>query len=311
MTDWFARCAVQNSSWDGAAPGRLRKCTSVGRGGIEAGVRGSVVGLPAPARRARHQSSDHSLRPEGPESYRCGSELERIYSFPASGRHLVVNFVASVDGAVAVDGLSAGLSDDADRTVLRLGTDLADVVLVGAGTATAEGFRGVHPDLVRAERRRQRSLSPVPPLAVVTRTGSALPPGSPAVVDALVPTLVLTSRAAPARRRAAWADEGAEVVVLGEDGVDLRNAVGELEARGLRRINCLGGPALFGALIGSGAVDELRLTLSPSIHSGAAGRIARAAGESGVPLQPASVLHADDMLFIRYLVGAERSDDAR
>lgn len=239
------------------------------------------------------------------------SELERIYAFPASGRHLVVNFVASVDGAVAVDGISAGLSDDADRAVLRLGTDLADVVLVGAGTATAEGFRGVHPDLVRTGRRRQHDLSPVPPLAVVTRTGSALPPGSPAVVDAVVPTLVLTSGSAAPQRRAAWADEGAEVVVLGDDHVDLRNAVGELEARGLRRINCLGGPALFGALIESGVVDELRLTLSPSIHSGSAGRIARAVNESCLPLQLSSVLHSDDMLFIRYLVGTSRSGDAR
>src|SRR5690606_13461733 len=49
--------------------------------------------------------------------------LERLYTYP-SGRWLCVNFVASADGAMVLDGRARGLSNDPDRRVLKLGSDL-------------------------------------------------------------------------------------------------------------------------------------------------------------------------------------------
>ncbi|MBC3194465.1 dihydrofolate reductase family protein [Pseudonocardia sp. C8] len=229
--------------------------------------------------------------------------LERLYAYPAGAPYVAVNFVSSADGAVEVDGLAAGLSTPPDRVVLDLGTDLADVVLVGAGTATVEGFTGVKPDERMADRRHRFGLEPVPATAVVTSTGRSLGPSAPVLTDTLVPTIVFTCAAAPERLRASWAAAGAHVVLVGDRSVDLAAVVAELGRRGLHRINCMGGPALFGSLAEAGLVDELRLTVAPFLVSGDAARIARGAGMDPERLELVSVVTGDDTLLVRYRVG--------
>lgn len=227
-------------------------------------------------------------------------ELERLYDYPdALDRPLVqVNFVSSVDGAVSVAGRSAGLGNAADKKVFMLGRDLCDVVLVGAGTAAAEGYRGVRAGEVRAERRARLGLAPVPPIAVVTGRCS-VEPSSPLLTDTLVPPIVVTSEAAPPERRRALAEAGADVVVAGDGEVDLRAALAALDERGLRRVDCEGGPGLFGALIAADLVDVLCVTFSPLLVSGRAGRIATGPEvPRGLVLE--SVLHADSALLLRY-----------
>ncbi|TQM37843.1 dihydrofolate reductase family protein [Pseudonocardia cypriaca] len=225
-------------------------------------------------------------------------QLEQLYGYPAS-RWLCVNFVASADGAVSLHGRARELSNEPDQRVLRLGSDLADVLLVGATTAMVEEFRGVHPDDETAARRARHGLAPIPPTAVVT-TGRSLPEDAPVVTEAVVPTFVITTEAAPERKRAAWAAAGATVVVAGEREVDLRLAVDTLAGHGLRRVDSEGGAQLFGALLAAGVVDELRLTVSPTLVSGVAGRIA-----TGVEIEPArlellSVVAESDTLMVRY-----------
>ncbi|MCC5697277.1 dihydrofolate reductase family protein, partial [Klebsiella pneumoniae] len=102
------------------------------------------------------------------------SELEEFYAYPAElDRPWVrVNFVSSLDGAVTLHGTSRGLSSPEDQKVLALIRDLSDVVLVGAGTALAEGYHGVKRTEVRANRRQRLGLAEVPPIAVVTAKAS-------------------------------------------------------------------------------------------------------------------------------------------
>ncbi|GAA0541324.1 hypothetical protein GCM10011581_37260 [Saccharopolyspora subtropica] len=229
-------------------------------------------------------------------------ELEAHYAYPESlDRPWVrVNFVSSLDGAVTVGGSSRGLSAPVDQRVLGLIRTLSDVVLVGVGTAMAEGYRGVKRTEVRAEARRRLGLSEVPPIALVTARAS-LPPDSPLLTDTLVPPIVLTCEAAPRQRRDALADAGADVVVAGDERVDLRRALAALDERGLRRIGCEGGPSLFGTLVDEDLVDELCLTLSPLLASGDAGRIAVGAGaEPPRRMTLRSVLHAESLLLLRY-----------
>jgi riboflavin biosynthesis pyrimidine reductase len=229
-------------------------------------------------------------------------ELERLYGYPADQpKWLAVNFVASVDGAVELAGRSAGLTNPADRQVYPLGSGLADVILVGASTAIAEEFRGIDPDDGLAELRTRHGLAPVPPIAVVT-SGRSLPADAPVITDVRTPTIVITCATAPRALRESWAAAGAEVLVAGEADVDLAAAVEGLAERGLARIHCDGGPRLFGALLEAGAVDELRLTLSPLLVSGAADRIARGVGIDPAAVSLDSVLAQDDTLMLRYLL---------
>ncbi|GAB3700741.1 pyrimidine reductase family protein [Saccharopolyspora tripterygii] len=228
--------------------------------------------------------------------------LEGHYAFPEPLHRpwVRVNFVSSLDGAVTAGGSSRGLSAPVDLKVLTLIRDLSDVILVGAGTAVAEGYRGIKPNAARAERRSRLGLSPAPPLALVTARAS-LPLDSPLLTDTLVPPIVITCESAPAERRAALTDAGADVVVAGSDQVDLAAALDALEERRLRRVACEGGPRLFGGLVDADLVDELCLTLSPLLTSGNAGRIANGAGAE-VPrrMRLESVLHADSLLLTRY-----------
>ncbi|GAA4863903.1 pyrimidine reductase family protein [Saccharopolyspora rosea] len=229
-------------------------------------------------------------------------ELEDFYAYPGELHRpwLRVNFVSSLDGAVTVRGSSRGLSAPADQRVLGLIRDLSDVVLVGAGTATIEGYRGVKRTEVRADRRSRLGLSEVPPIALVTARCS-IPPDSPLLTDTIARPIVLTCAAAPEGRRRALADAGADVVVTGDEHVDLRVALAELDARGLRRIGCEGGPTLFGELVDQDLVDELCLTLSPLLTSGDAGRIAHGVGaEPPRRMRLESALHAESLLLLRY-----------
>jgi riboflavin biosynthesis pyrimidine reductase len=243
----------------------------------------------------------HRVWPPGEASVVDNHLLEELYRYPADRTWLVVNFVASADGAVEIEGRSAGLSNPTDREVYWLGSDLADVVLLGARTAVIEEFRGIHPNDRTIQRRKRHGLSTVPPIAVVT-SGLSLPPEAPVITDPLTPTIVITCDTTPRSRREAWLSAGAEVLVAGDEIVDLAVAIEALANRGLRRIDCEGGPRLFGSLLAAGLVDELRLTISPLLVSGAADRIALGANIEPASLELTSVLAESDTLLLRYLL---------
>ena len=66
------------------------------------------------------------------------------------------------------------------------------------------------------------------------------------------------------------------MLVAGEDHVDLRTALDALAARGLRHVVCEGGPTLLSAVLAAGVVDELALTLAPTVVGGDGTRTHRA-----------------------------------
>ena len=87
----------------------------------------------------------------------------------SEGLWLMVNMVTALDGSVSVAGKSGGLAGDADHSHFRALRELADVILVGAGTVRAEKYHT--PQLAKdvqaarvAEGRRDN-----PRLVVVTR----------------------------------------------------------------------------------------------------------------------------------------------
>jgi riboflavin biosynthesis pyrimidine reductase len=218
--------------------------------------------------------------------------LREHYAYPEglSAPWVRVNFVSSIDGAVSVDGTSGGLGSDADKQVFGVLRELADVVLVGAGTVRAEGYRGA--------RKDTRGRDTPPPIAVVT--GSAdLDPGSRLFTDTRVPPIVLTLGSAPQGKLDRLVAAGADVAVL--DTLTPDALLAELARRGLYRVLCEGGPSLFGALTAADAVDELCLTVAPLLAAGTAGRIAH--GPEGSPARPLTlvgVLRAEDTLLLRY-----------
>ena len=220
---------------------------------------------------------------------------------------LRVNFITSLDGAVSVGGKSAPLQSPGDNAVFAVLRDLADVVLVGRGTITDEGYGVLTPDERRAGARRALGFAAGLPLAVVSR-GLDIDPDH-AVFDR-VPgpprTIVVTCAQAPADRLRALRRR-ADVIVAGDDTVDLAVARDELEGRGLRRILSEGGPTLLTSLLAASVADELCLTVAPLLVGPGAARIV-----SGPPLvAPAagrivSLLEEDDALFYRFALDRDQ-----
>jgi riboflavin biosynthesis pyrimidine reductase len=177
-----------------------------------------------------------------------------LYAYPDVDRPwLRTNFVSTVDGAAHdISGVTASLGGDVDREVFQLLRRLADVVVVGAGTARIEKYRS----------------SASTPLALVSRRldipERLLGPG----------LIVITTTDASSDRVETLRAAGVEVLAYGEIEIDWRAVLDELGARGWRRILCEGGPTLHGDLITHDLVDEVCLTIAPTLTSGDAPRIA-------------------------------------
>lgn len=226
-------------------------------------------------------------------------DLIEAYAMPADRRWVRANFVSSVDGAAHLAGRSHGLSGPADQHLFGVLRMLGDAVLVGAGTMRDEQYKAVRPTAERRAWRTAHGLAEYPTLVVVSGRLD-LAPDNPALADAPVRPVVLTTGRAPADRQAALKGV-ADVLVLGDATVDLAAGLDELDKRGLRRILTEGGPHLFGALSSAGLVDELCLTLSPILAGPGAGRISDGP-QAGTPLGLTlrHTLTADGMLFLRY-----------
>jgi riboflavin biosynthesis pyrimidine reductase len=224
------------------------------------------------------------------------TEAELVACYPRSERStLRVNFIASADGAVAVDGLSAGLQGPGDKEVFDTLRMVCDALIVAAGTVRAERYDALRLTAPARAWRRAHGLPEFPLMVIVSRSLD-LDPAQLIFSDAPIRPIVLTSRAAPASAIAQVAD----VIAVGDDHVGLAAGVAMLHERGATQLLCEGGPALLGSMIAADLVDELCLTVAPLLAGGGAGRIA-----TGPPAPPRrmSLRHAltrEDMLFLRY-----------
>jgi riboflavin biosynthesis pyrimidine reductase len=218
--------------------------------------------------------------------------LAETYGGPLgfSEPRLYANFVASLDGVVAIPGelqsnrmISA--HSEADRFVMGLLRACADAVLVGARTMRASprtlwAAEHAYPPAapLYSELRDLRRRPARPTVAVLSGSGS-VDPQHPALEEG---ALVLTSEHGAARLRGRL-PRAATILALGaEPAIDPAVAVEALRRRGHELILSEGGPTAFGALVAAGLVDELFLTTSPLL-----------AGRSPGSLRPALVEHAE------------------
>lgn len=208
----------------------------------------------------------------------------------------------SVDGSVTdEDGWTAKLGGPADRRMLRAMRGVSDAILVGAGSIRTGRYPPHRPTAEIRERRRRAGKAEYAPLVVVTRGGD-LDWSLPVFVDAHTPTLVLTCAAAVAscgfpellRER---------VLVHGDAEVDVRAGLDDLRERfGFVDILCEGGPGLATWLFTNELVDELVLSVAPSILPGQGRRlVSNLARRQELTLS--EVYEEGGEVFLRYGVG--------
>lgn len=212
----------------------------------------------------------------GPEA-----PLPEVYAAEGSP-WLRVNMVATVDGAATGEnGTSRTINNEVDQRVFRLLRELADVILVGAGTVRNEGY---------APNRK--------PMVVVSRTGS-VPPTQRDRPSGQV--LLATVSRAPGLAGARELLGPDNVLVLGSHRVDLAELRTRLVERGLDQILCEGGPHLLRDLLDQECVDEICMTVVPRLIGGTHPRILDGPPVD-VPLRLHRLLEESGTLLGRWLV---------
>ena len=209
------------------------------------------------------------------------------------------NMVTSLDGAATgPDGKSGSINNPADHVVFEVLRASSHAVVVGAGTVRAEGYPPLSVGRSLVELRRERGLPDALPLVAVSRHGQ-VPPTLRGHRDgsALIAMPERASGLASAR-----ADLGeANVLVCGDDDLDLRDLLAQLRGRGLNQLLTEGGPGLLGSFTAAGLVDELCYTIAPQLVGG---EHPRTIGPDGVPsaLELALLVEHDSTLMGRWFV---------
>ena len=208
-------------------------------------------------------------------------DLATLYA-PPRRPWLRVNMVASVDGAATgANGKSGSLNNDADHAVFDTLRALADVIVVGAGTARTEGYGAADRPIVLVTRRAE-----IPEGLLDAPAGSVL---------------VATTTSSPGLDAARAALGVDQVLALGDDEVDLVALRDALVDRGWTSILCEGGPHLLADLVAAGVVDEVCVTVVPLLVGGEAGRITRGP-DAGADLDLALLLEHESTLLARWFV---------
>lgn len=209
-------------------------------------------------------------------------DLVELYAVPSTP-WLRVNMVSTVDGsATGASGRTGSINNAADKWVFGALRRMADVIVVGAGTARAETYRP-------ADR----------PIVLVSRRADV-----PENLRGAEPGLVLMATVAGAEHLdEACALLGAEnVLVLGTDSVDLVALKARLAERGWVHQLSEGGPHLLRDMLDQGVVDELAATFVPCLVAGSHLRITDGPPVD-VPLELGTLLEDQGTLFGRWLVG--------
>ncbi|URN05175.1 dihydrofolate reductase family protein [Actinomadura madurae] len=211
-----------------------------------------------------------------------------------------------------------GYIDDATPERLRLSSAAdwdrvdavrasCDAILAGAGTLRADDPRLLIRSAPRRERRVARGLPA--DLTKVTLTWSGdLDPGARFFTTGEAPKLVY----APSTTAVELAPRltGAAEVIDAGDPLDLPTVLGDLAARGVRRLMVEGGGGVHTLFLTADVVDELQLVVAPFfIGDPSAPRFVR----SGVfpqsperPMRLDEVTRIGDLALLRYLIGAAR-----
>jgi riboflavin biosynthesis pyrimidine reductase len=233
--------------------------------------------------------------PDSPENLFTGLQLEQGAS--SDRPYVVCNFVSSSDGKATASGRTAQLGGDGDRVAFHLLRTQVDAVLVGTGTLRVERYGALVRQPHLAEIRQAEGRAAQPLAAIVSRSGN---------VPFEIPLF-----SAPGSRIALYGPKAlavpscpAEVITheLPPGGSEMAAALRSLrQDHDVRSLLFEGGPTLFNSMLADGLVDELFLTLAPTIVGGGElGITAGAALPAPLPLQLVWSMEHDGTLFLRY-----------
>jgi riboflavin biosynthesis pyrimidine reductase len=195
---------------------------------------------------------------------------------PEDRPFVAVNMVSSADGKATLEGRTAPMSAPVDRELFHHLRTQADGILVGARTVRIERYGRVTKTGELQAKRESQGLRADALAVIVTRSG---------VLPDDLPLLQQTPNS---------------VRLLGDPPTGLA----ELRTEGIRSLLCEGGPTLNATLFAKNLVDELFLTIAPTI-AGAGEALTIVEGAplpEAVDLELLTVHEGGGHLFLRYRV---------
>jgi riboflavin biosynthesis pyrimidine reductase len=260
-------------------------------------------------------------------------KLARLYGclrmpLPRTHPYVFSNFVTTLDGVVSLNtkghasgGDISGFSAQ-DRMVMGLCRALADVVIIGAGTLSADHRHvwtaaAIFPELANEYRRLSEALGQRgPPLNVIVSGSGRVDLRLPVFTSGKVPALIITTTAGAQRLRRQSASASVEIRAIRGSATAIPASAILAEARRVRpgkRILVEGGPRLLGDFYAEQLVDEQFLTLAPQIAGRDAGdrRLSLVMGKMFAPSDPQwgtmiDARRGSSHLFLRYSFSESR-----
>ena len=207
--------------------------------------------------------------------------------------YVVLKYAQTLDGRIATGiGDSKWISGEEERTLSHALRAACDAVLVGVGTVLRDDCR-----------LNVRMVPGASPLRVVLDSTLRTPSDAllfEGLLDGATPTVFLTTddSAEIDRERVRAAGAGVRVLPPGPGGVDLKAALGQLRAEGVRSVLVEGGAQVITSLLAAGLADRLIVGTAPRIIGAgteAVGDLGVARITEGITLRNRSVhLTTDD-----------------
>jgi len=221
--------------------------------------------------------------------------------------YVFINIAASADGKIdTVERRGAAISSAADKARvdhLRAG---ADAVMVGGRTLLDEDPKlTIRSAELRARRRTQGLPENPMKVGILTRPGAMKPSGD-FMCAGPARRVIFTTTQATAQETQAIEALGVEVHRMGEERVELVQAIKTLKSLGVERLMVEGGATLNFELLRLGLVDELLMYIAPLVFGGeSAPTLAAGPGlvrSAAIPLKLVDVEVADEAggVLIRY-----------
>lgn len=170
--------------------------------------------------------------------------------------YVILNSAMTLDGKISTREGDSQISceEDLDRAH-KLRSDV-DAVMVGIGTVLAD-----NPALT------VRRVEGENPIRVIVDS-EARTPSEARVLNSSAPTIVAVAEKAEESERERLRSQDVQVIVAGEEKVDLSSLLENLSDQNLNKILLEGGSTLNWSMLSEGLVDEVRIAVNPCIVGG-------------------------------------------
>jgi len=258
--------------------------------------------------------------------------LARLYGclrmpLARSHPHVFGNFVTTLDGVVSLNAKGhAGGADISgfsaqDRMVMGLLRAIADVVIIGAGTLSADRRHvwtsdAIFPELADEYRQLSKTLGKGAPLNVIVSGSGGLDLRLPVFASGKVSALIVTTTAGAKRLRKQRLPDRVEIRAIRRNAGAIPASVILDEVRRVspgKLILVEGGPRLLGTFYAERLVNEQFLTVAPQIAGRDAGdrRLSLVMGQAFAPHDALwgtliDVRRGSSHLFLRYSFAESR-----